>query len=185
LSSGANLKSVVSFFLKSLKTERGSAAGRQEAALIKQGWIVRITVVAVCAILLPVLSYSLVQNHLITRLKASGVATSARVTKMDRLFGEWRSGRPSHGTIVAFKYTDASSKSHEGWEKVSGFSASNLNPGDEFPVWYDRARPNRFLTPWTDNSIELRITSFIVLLLAALVAAFIVTRPRIKPVKTL
>ena len=143
------------------------------------------TIIVVCAILLPVLSYSLVQNHRITRLKVSGVATSARITKTDRLFGEGWRGHPSHGTIVVFKYADASGKTYEGWEKISGLSASKLNPGDEFPVWYDRARPNRFLTPWTDNSIEIRITSFIVLLLAALVAVFIVTRPRINPVKTL
>ncbi len=183
-SASAKLLSII-WLLKSSKTESTSAAGREKAASIKQGWIVRITIIVVCAILTPVLSYSLVQNHRITRLKVSGVATSARITKTDCLFGEWRSGHPSHGTIVAFKYADASGKSHEGWEKVSGFSASNLNPGDEFPVWYDRARPNRFLTPWSDNSIELRITSFIMLLLAALVAAFIVTRPQIKPVKTL
>ncbi|HJW38648.1 MAG TPA: DUF3592 domain-containing protein [Candidatus Udaeobacter sp.] len=167
-----------------MKTVSASAIGREQAALIRQGWIVRITIIVVCAILLPVLSYSLVQNHRITRLKVSGVTTSARVTKTDHLFGVWR-GHPSYGTIVVFKYADASGKTYEGWEKISGFSASKLNPGDEFPAWYDRARPNRFLTPWTDNSIEIRITSFIVLLLAALVAVFIVTRPRIKPVKTL
>lgn len=173
------------WLLKSSKTKSASVAGREQTASIKQGWIVRITIIVVCAILLPVLSYSLVQNHRITRLKVSGVATSARITKTDRLFGEGWRGHPRHGTIVVFKYADASGKTYEGWEKISGLSASKLNPGDEFPVWYDRARPNRFLTPWTDNSIEIRTTSFIVLLLAALVAVFIVTRPRKKPVKTL
>jgi len=168
-----------------IKNKVGERCWSEQTASIKQGWIVRITIIVVCAILIPVLSYFLVQNYRITRLKVSGVATSARITKADRLFGEWWNGHPSHGTIVAFKYADASGKTYEGWEKISGLSASKLNQGDEFPVWYDRTRPNRFLTPWTDNSIEIRITSFIVLLLAALVAVFIVTRPRIKPVKTL
>jgi hypothetical protein len=54
----------------------------------------------------------------------SGVTTSARVTKTDRVFGEWGAGHPIRRTIVAFKYEDVSGKSYEGWEKVSGFSAS-------------------------------------------------------------
>jgi hypothetical protein len=81
--------------------------------------------------------------------------------------------------ILAFKYKDASGKSYERWEKVSGSSAAKLNPGDQFPVWYDRARPNRFLTPWTDNYIEARMISLMVLLFGALVAVFIVTRSQI------
>jgi hypothetical protein len=105
------------WFLKSSKTKSASAAGREQAASIKQGWIVRITIIVVCTILIPVLSYSLVQNYRITRLKVSGVATSARITKADRLFGEWWNGHPSHGTIVAFKYADASGKTYEGWER--------------------------------------------------------------------
>jgi Protein of unknown function (DUF3592) len=161
-----------------MKSKSASGFGREEVAMMKQTRIVRITMVAACAILVPVFSYSLVQNHLITRLKASGVATSGRVTKTDRAFGEWRSGQPSHRTIVIFKYADVSGKSYEGWERASGSSASKLNPGDEFPVRYDRARPSRFVTPWTDNSIELRITSGIVLLFAALVAIFLATKSR-------
>jgi uncharacterized protein DUF3592 len=135
--------------------------------------------VGVCVILIPVLGYSLLQNHRISRLKVSGVTTSARVTKTDRVFGEWGAGHPIQRTIVAFKYEDVSGKSYEGWEKVSGFSASNLNPGDEFPLWYDRARPNRFLTPWTDNYIEARMIGLMVLILGALGAVFILTRSQI------
>jgi len=86
---------------------------------------------------------------------------------------------PIQGMIVAFKYKDASGKSYEGWEKVSGSSAPKLNPDDEFPVWYDRARPNRFLTPWTDNYIEARMIILMVLLLGALAAVFIATRSQI------
>jgi hypothetical protein len=162
-----------------MRTKPAGAVGRQRAAIVRQSWVVRITVAVICGILIPVLFYSLLQNHLITRLRVSGVATSAQVTKTDRVSGEWRSSHPSHGTIVIFKYNDGSGKSYEGWEKVSGFSASKLNAGDEFPVWYDRAHPNRFLTPWTDNSIEIRMISFIVLLLAALVAVFALTRSQI------
>lgn len=147
--------------------------------LTKQGRVVRITVLAVFVILIPVLFYSVLQNYRISRLKISGVRTSGRVTKTDLVFGEWPGGHPIQRMIVAFKYEDASGKSYEGWEKVSGSSASKLNPGDEFPVWYDRARPNRFLTPWTDNYIEARMIGLMVLLLGALVAVFLVTRSQI------
>jgi hypothetical protein len=162
-----------------MRTKSASTIEREQAALTKQGRVVRITVVAVFVILIPILFYSLLQNHRITRLKVSGVKTSARVTKTDRVFGEWRTGHPIQGMILAFKYKDASGKSYEGWEKVSGSSAAKLNPGDQFPVWYDRARPNRFLTPWTDNYIEARMISLMVLLFGALVAVFIVTRSQI------
>jgi hypothetical protein len=128
---------------------------------------------------MPVLFYSLLQNHRITRLKASGVKTSAQVTKADRVFGEWHSGHPIQRVIVAFKYKDALGNSYEGWERISGSSALKLDPGDEFPVWYDRAHPNRFLTPWTDTHIEARTISLIVLLLGALIAVFMVTRSQI------
>jgi Protein of unknown function (DUF3592) len=153
-----------------------SAIRRENLASAKENRVVRITVLAICVVLLPVAFYSLLQNHRINRLRVSGVKTTARVTKENRLFGEWWKGHPSDGMIVVFSYADASGKSYEGWEKVRGLSAAKLNPGDAFPVWYDPARPNRFLTPWTDNYIEARMTGLVVLLLAGLLAAFLVTR---------
>jgi Protein of unknown function (DUF3592) len=153
-----------------------TAGGKDQRAVIKQNRMVRVTAVAACVILIPVLSYSLLQNHLVTRLKVSGVATNARITKIDRAYGEWWNGHPSHGTIILFKYQDGSGRNYDGWEKVYGFSAPKLNVGDQFPVWYDGARPNRFLTPWTDNSVEVRISSFIVLLVAASIGLFVVTK---------
>jgi Protein of unknown function (DUF3592) len=164
-----------------LRKESASAFGRAQAALIKQRWIARITVTTICMILISVFFYSLLQNRLIAQLKVSGIATTARVIKKARLFGQWWNGRPIDSAIITFKYKDAGGDSHEAWQTISEFLAPNVSPGDQFPVWYDRAHPDRVLTPWTDSQgpAEVRLVSIILLLLVAIVAVFVITKPQI------
>jgi len=159
---------------------------REQAAQIKQSRIARITVAAIAAILIPVFSYSLVQNRLVSRLKLSGIATTARLTKKEAVvLGQYWNGPPIERTIITFNYKVASEETAEASHTVTKWCVANLSVGDEFTVWYDRAYPNRVLTPWNDNreAIEMRIIGFILLLILVTVVIFAVTRPR-KPVET-
>ena len=130
--------------------------------------------------------YSLVQNRLVSRLKLSGIATTARLMKkQEAVLGQYWNGRPIDRAILTFKYNVASGKTVETYQTVTKSSVANLSVGDEFTVWYDRAQPNRVLTPWNDDrdeAVEMRIIGFIVFLALFTVLVFAVTRPR-KPVE--
>jgi Protein of unknown function (DUF3592) len=136
-------------------------------------------------ILVPLLFYSLVQNRLVSKLKLSGIATTARLTNKEAVLGQYWNGRPSDKAIIRFKYNIASGETYESWQTVTKSSVANLSMGDEFTVCYDRAYPNRVLTYWNDDreAIEIRIIGFILLLVLVTVVVFVVTRPR-EPVET-
>jgi len=170
-----------------MRTRSASAVRREQAAQIKQGRIARITVTTITAILIPVLFYSLLQNRSLNRLKVSGIATTARLTKKERVLDQWWSGRPIDEAMIRFKYKLPSGETYEGWQKASGSSVANFSDGDEFNVWYDRSRPNRVLTPWNDGRgpVEIRITAFILLPLVSMLAVFVITRARVGAVKDL
>jgi hypothetical protein len=167
-----------------MRTKSASTIGREQAALNKQGRVVRITFATIAAILIPVLFYSLLQNRSLNRLKVSGAATTARLTKKERILDQWWSGRPIDEAMIRFKYKLPSGESYEGWQKVSASSVCSLSDGDEFNVWYDPSRPNRVLTPWNDGRgpVEIRITAFILSLLISMVAVFVITRARVEAV---
>ena len=62
-------------------------------------------------ILVLLLSYSLVQNRLVSRLKLSGIATTARLTKKNEaVLGQYWNGRPIDKAIITFKYDVGSEK---------------------------------------------------------------------------
>jgi Protein of unknown function (DUF3592) len=168
-----------------MRTKSASAVRREQAAEIRQGRIARITVATIAAILIPVFFYSLVQNRSLNRLQLSGIATTARVTKKERILDQWWSGRPIDEAMIRFKYRVPSGETYEAWQKVSGSSVANLSHGDQFTVWYDRSCPNRVLTPWNDGrgAVEIRITAFILSLLISMVAVFVTTRARVEAVK--
>jgi hypothetical protein len=92
------------WLFESLKTKSASAVSRQQTAFIKQGRIARLTFVASCVILVPLLFYSLVQNRLVSRLKLSGIATKARLTKKEAVLGQYWNDRPIDSAIITFKY---------------------------------------------------------------------------------
>jgi hypothetical protein len=163
-----------------LKTESASAISRQQTAFLKQGRIARLTFVASCVVLVPLLFYSLVQNRLVNRLKLSGIATKARLTQKEAVLGQYWNGRPIDRAIITFKYGVASGETMETCQTVRKSSVANLSVGDEFTVWYDRAYPNRVLTSWNHDrdAIEVRIIGFILLLVLITAVVFAVTRPR-------
>jgi hypothetical protein len=135
---------------------------------------------------IPLLSYSLVQNRLVSRLKLSGIATTARLTKKNEaVLGQYWNGRPIDKAIITFKYDVGSGEAVETCQTVTKSSVANLSVGDEFTVWYDRAYPDRVLTPWNDDpdATEMRIIGFILLLVLVTAVVFAVTRPR-TPVET-
>jgi hypothetical protein len=173
------------FFTELLKTESESAVGREQAALLRQSRIAKLMVVGSCVILIPIFVYSLVQNRQVSRLKLSGIETSARLTKKELIVDQYWNGRPIDEAIIRFKYKVESGKTCEGWQRVRGSSVANLSDGDGFSVWYDRARPDRVLTPWNDGreAVETGIMGFILGLLVTTVAVFAVTRRR-KPVQS-
>ena len=152
--------------------------------MIEQSRIARLTLIASCVILVPLLFYSLVQDRLVSGLKLSGIAATARLTKKEAVLGQYWNGRPFDRAIITFKYNVASVKTVESYQTVTKSSVANLSVGDEFTVWYDRAQPNRVLTPWNDDrrAVEMRIIGFIVFLALFTVLVFAVTRPR-KPVE--
>jgi hypothetical protein len=168
------------WLFESLKTESASAVSRQQTAFIKQGRIARLTLVASCVIFVPLLFYSLVQNRLVSRVKLSGIATKARLTKKEAVLGQYWNGRPIDRAIITFKYGVASGETMETCQTVRKSSVANLSVGDEFTVWYDRAYPNRVLTSWNHDrdAIEVRIIGFILLLVLITAVVFAVTRPR-------
>ena len=132
-------------------------------------------------ILVPLLSYSLVQNRLVSRLRLSGIATTARLTKKNEaVLGQYWNGRPVDRAIIRFNYNVASGETAETSQTVTKSSVAKLSVGDEFTVWHDRAYPDRVLTPWNDDRgpVEIRITAFILSLLVSMVAIFAVTRAR-------
>jgi hypothetical protein len=104
--------------------------------------------------------------------------------KTEAVLGQYWNGRPIDREIITFKYNVASGKTVETYQTVTKSSVTNLSVGDEFTVWYDRAQPNRVLTPWNDDreAVEIRIIGFIVFLALFTVLVFAVTRPR-KPVE--
>jgi hypothetical protein len=138
-----------------------------------------------CVILIPIFVHSLVQNRLVSRLKLSGIAASARLTEKEPILDQYWNGRPIEKAIIRFKYKVASGKTYEGWQRVTKPSVANLSEGDEFSVWYDRAHPDRVLTSWNDGgeAVETKIMGFILGLLVTTVAVFAVTRRR-KPVQS-
>jgi uncharacterized protein DUF3592 len=168
-----------------LKTESASAVGHEQTALLRQSRIARLTVIVSCVILIPIFVYSLLQNRIVSRLKLSGIATSARLTEKKLILDHYWNSRRIDEAIIRFKYKVESGKTFEGWQRVRGPSVANLSDGDEFSVWYDRARPDRVLTPWNDGgeAVETRIMGFIVGLLVTMVAVFAVTRWR-KPAQS-
>jgi hypothetical protein len=118
-----------------MTTRSASAVRREQAAQIKQSRIARITVAAIAAILIPVFSYSLVQNRLVSRLKLSGIATTARLTKKEAVvLGEYWNGRPIERTIITFNYKVASEETAEASHTVTKWCLANLSVGDEFTV---------------------------------------------------
>jgi hypothetical protein len=153
--------------------------------LLRQNRIARLTMVVSCVILIPIFVYSLVQNRLVSRLKLSGIATSARLSEKELILDQYWNGRPIDEAIIRFKYKVESGKTYEGWQRVRKSSVANLSDGDEFSVWYDRACPDRVLTPWNDGgeAVETRIMGFILGLLVTMVAVFAVTRRR-KPIQS-
>lgn len=159
---------------------------RQQRAFIEQGRIARLTLVASCVILVPLLSYSLVQNRLVSRLKLSGIPTTAGLTKKNEaVLGQYWNGRPIDKAIITFKYDVGSGEAVEIRQTVTKSSVANLSVDNEFSVWHDRAYPDRGLTPWNDDpdATEMRIIGFILLLVFVTAVVFAVTRPR-KPVET-
>ena len=105
--------------------------------------------------------------------------------KQEAVLGQYWNGRPIDRAILTFRYNVASGKTVETYQTVTKSSVANLSVGDEFTVWYDRAQPNRVLTPWNDDrdeAVEMRIIGFIVFLALFTVLVFAVTRPR-KPVE--
>jgi hypothetical protein len=125
-------------------------------------------------------------GHL-NRLKVSGIATTARLTEKEAVvLGQYWNGRPLDRAIITFNYNVASGETAETSQTVTNSSVANLSVGDEFTVWYDRANPNRVLTPWNEDDrgpVEIRITAFILSLLVSMVAIFAVTRARVEVVK--
>jgi len=105
-----------------MRTKSASTIGREQAALNKQGRVVRITFATIAAILIPVLFYSLLQNRSLNSLKVSGAATTARLTKKERILDQWWSGRPIDEAMIRFKYKLPSGETYEGWQKVSASS---------------------------------------------------------------
>lgn len=159
---------------------------RQQRAFIKQGRIARLTLVASCVILVPLLSYCLVQNRLVSRLKLSGIATTAQLTKKNEtVLGQYWNGRPIDKALITFKYDVGPGEAVETCQTVTKSSVANLSVGDEFTVWHDRAYPDRVLTPWNDDpdATEMWIIGFILLLVLVTAVVFAATRPR-KPVET-